>query len=118
MRLPQENVLDEALEHLVRAPEVEADQDAGDQHDHRALDHLLLARPLDLPQLRIGLADEVEEPDDGISAARRCVRGRRRSLGHTRGSSNLAPPRRGGRALELPALPALLTGLPRHYLVS
>ena len=37
---------------LVVEIEVDADDEAGDEHDDRALDHLVLARPLDLLELR------------------------------------------------------------------
>src|SRR5437764_3135764 len=56
--LPQEDVLHEMPERLIRHPEVEADDRAGDQHDHHALDHLTLVRPLDLLQLGDRLGDE------------------------------------------------------------
>src|SRR5438552_11050879 len=56
--LPQEDVLHEMPERLIRHPEVEADDRAGDQHDGHALDHLALVRPLDLLQLGDRLGDE------------------------------------------------------------
>src|SRR5262249_9447101 len=83
----QEDVLDEPLEDLVRGVEIEADDDAGDQDDDRALDHLRLRRPLDLLELtprfgcepaaaragdtaRAGLAlDGLRGPDLGLALA-------------------------------------------------
>src|SRR5947199_9027245 len=56
--LPQEDVLDEVPERLIRHPEVEADDHAGDQDDGHALDHLGLVRPLALLQLADRLGDE------------------------------------------------------------
>src|SRR4051794_11331947 len=58
--LAEEDVLNEPAEDLVGAPEVDADDDAGDEHDDRALDQLRLRRPLDLLELAPRLADEVE----------------------------------------------------------
>ena len=59
--LTQENVLNESLEREIGNPQVGADDDACDQNDRGALDQLLLARPVDLLQLRYGLADEAPE---------------------------------------------------------
>src|SRR2546430_16481581 len=55
----EKDVLDEPLERLVGEEEVDADDQAGDQDDHGALDQLLLAGPLDLVQLGPRLADEL-----------------------------------------------------------
>ena len=109
---PQEDLLDETLEDEVRAPEVEADDDAGDQDDRRALDQLVAARPLDLVQLRPRLRDEAT----GAAAARARVRPDRRS----RRTRLLLFTR--ARALERSAavllltapLATLLTGLASH----
>src|SRR5438874_3936064 len=109
-RLPQQHFLDESLKDLIGSPQVGADDDAGDEHDDRALDHLLLPRPFDLAQLAPGLRQEMAP-----------ARLRRMDwLGH--GSRHLrlarsARARRGGIRLR-PALPALVTRLSRHYLVS
>src|SRR5437763_11056821 len=67
MALLEQHLLDDFLPELVVQPEVSADDDAGDEHDDRALDHLVLAGPLDLLQLCDRLADEPEES----AAARR-----------------------------------------------
>src|SRR3954452_10635294 len=52
--------LDDVLPDDVVRVEVDADHDARDQHDHRSLNHLRLAGPLDLLQLRPRLAEERE----------------------------------------------------------
>src|SRR3954463_10735880 len=70
--------LDDVLPEDVVRIEVDPDHDAGDQHDHRSLNDLRLAGPLDLLQLRPRLSEEGEAP-----AAR--LRGRR-------GRPALAPP--------------------------
>src|SRR5581483_8220302 len=54
-----EDFRDDVLPNLVVQVEVGADDQAGDQHDDRALDHLVLARPLHLLELRPRLHDEV-----------------------------------------------------------
>src|SRR5919204_1474048 len=59
--LPQEDVLDEALEDEVGAVEEDADDQARDQDDRDALDQLRLLRPLDLLQLSPGFRDEAPE---------------------------------------------------------
>src|SRR5439155_24780969 len=59
--LTEEDVLDEPLEGKIGDPQVGADDDTRDQHDRGALDQLLLAGPLDLLQLRRGLAYEAPE---------------------------------------------------------
>ena len=51
-----------ALEDEVGGPEIDADDDAGDQHDDDALDQLRLGRPFDLLELGPGLADEAWTP--------------------------------------------------------
>src|SRR3954447_26676243 len=63
--------LDDVLPEDVVRIEVDADHDAGDQHDHRSLNHLRLSGPLDLLELGPRLAEECE-----AAATRR--RGRRR----------------------------------------
>src|SRR3954469_11711645 len=117
--LAEEDVLDEPSEDLVGAPEVDADDDAGDEHDDRPLDQLRLRRPFDLLQLAPRLADEVE-------VARTCVRRRARlRLGPPLGAAAVSavrdgtvglPRRRRGSLLapRLPARGALRTRLPRH----
>src|SRR4249919_1381753 len=56
--LPQQNLADELVEELVADVEVRPDDHAGDDHDDRALNHLVLARPLDLAELADRLGDE------------------------------------------------------------
>src|ERR687888_1951598 len=56
--LPQEDVLDHALPDQVVRVQVDADDEACDEDDRSALDHLRLARPLDLLQLAPRLGDE------------------------------------------------------------
>src|SRR6187551_568378 len=53
---PLDDVLPDDIVHV----EVDADHDARDQHDHRSLNHLRLARPLDLLELGPGLPEERE----------------------------------------------------------
>src|SRR3954462_12047043 len=55
-----EDPLDDVLPEDVVRIEVDADHDARDQHHHRSLNHLRLAGPLDLLQLRPRLAEERE----------------------------------------------------------
>src|SRR5438477_115781 len=82
----------------------------GHAHDDRALDHLLLPRPLDLAQLAPGLRQEV-----GLARLGR-VNGR---LGHRSRHLALRARRAVARRIRLrPALAALVAGLSRHYLVS
>src|SRR5690242_19729364 len=59
-----EDPLDDVLPEKIVRVEVDADHDARDQHDHRSLNHLALARPLGLLQLGPGLADEAREPPE------------------------------------------------------
>src|SRR5262245_19293511 len=54
----EQNVLDETTEDLVRQEQVHARDETGDQNDGGALDQLVLARPVDLLQLRPRLGDE------------------------------------------------------------
>src|SRR5690348_5371489 len=68
--LSQEEVVDDVLPDLVVQIEIRADDDAGHEDDDRALDQLLLARPLDLLQLAVGLADEVRR-SEALRLARR-----------------------------------------------
>src|SRR5262249_6584330 len=81
-------------EEVVRI-EIDADHDAGDQHDNRSLNHLRLPRPLDLLELGPRLADEIEEaPEEPATPLNRLRLGtppaavalpvRRRLLGRTR----------------------------------
>src|SRR3954463_14941055 len=51
--LPQEDLLDDLLPHLIVDVEEEADDDTRDDHDDGALDDLRLTGPFDLPELRI-----------------------------------------------------------------
>src|SRR5919201_6900570 len=60
--LPQEDVLDDALPDEVVRVQVDADDEARDEDDGGALDHLRLVRPLDLLQLAPGLGDEPARP--------------------------------------------------------
>src|SRR6476469_7757014 len=125
MQLPQEDVLDDALPDFVVDVEVEADDQARDQHDRGAGDHLRLGRPVDLLQFGVRLPDEAEEPvaslalllrrglDARAAVARRrdALRGsapaRRRRRGPSRGLAGLAPgaPLRAGLASHLAGLP-------------
>src|SRR5436190_15978577 len=56
--LPQQNLADELVEELVAEVEVRPDDHAGDDHDDRALDDLVLPGPLDLAELADRLGDE------------------------------------------------------------
>src|SRR5438093_2409599 len=86
--LPQEDVLDDALEDEIGRIEEDADDHTGDQHDRDTLDQLVLARPLDLFQLAPRLGDEAAQATardvslSGAAVARgHCSRSaRRRSL--------------------------------------
>src|SRR5262249_37626150 len=57
--LAQEDLRDDVLPHVVVDVEEGADDDAAAEHYDRALDHLVLAGPLDLLELRPCLRDEV-----------------------------------------------------------
>src|SRR5438132_9892860 len=59
--LPQEDVLDDALEDEIGAVEEHADDQTGDQHHDDALDELVLPGPLDLLQLTPRLGDEASD---------------------------------------------------------
>src|ERR1051325_2459394 len=61
MWLPEQDLLHDVLPELVVQIQVDPDDDAGDEHDDGALDHLVLRRPLDLLQLGPRLLDEPEE---------------------------------------------------------
>jgi hypothetical protein len=119
-------VLDEALEHLVREEQVDAGDQARDQHHHGALDQLLLAWPVDLLELGPRLADEALAPLAGDVAAvggLRGLGGRRPQLLLLLLLLLLLALRRalkGGAALGLrgTASAALGAGLAGHYLVS
>src|SRR3989442_1368696 len=73
--LLEEHLLDDVLPDLVVQVEVRADDDAGDDHDDRPLNQLVLLRPLDLLELGPRLADEAEHaaaaPLAGLHLARR-----------------------------------------------
>jgi hypothetical protein len=86
MRLPQEDVLDDALPDFVVHVQVEADDHARDQDDGGAGDRLRLRRPVDLLELGIGLSDEAEDP---VAAWRSCFGA----------ASTLVPPSPGGATL-------------------
>src|SRR3954471_17563742 len=58
--LVQQDVLHDVLPQLVVQPQECADDHAGDEDDHGAADHGLLARPLDLLELAVRLADEID----------------------------------------------------------
>src|SRR5919201_7155503 len=66
--LVEEDPLDERLEREVGDPEIDAHDHARDQNDRRALDQLILGRPLDLLQLGPRLGDETTEAAPGRSA--------------------------------------------------
>src|ERR671934_2391822 len=66
--LPQEDVLDHALPDQVVRVQVDADDEARDEDDDGALDHLRLVRPLDLLQLAPRLADEPARAAAGCPA--------------------------------------------------
>src|SRR5262245_4643163 len=57
--LLEQDAVDERAEDLVEAPEIEPDDRARDDHDDDALERLPAARPVDLPQLGVRLADEL-----------------------------------------------------------
>jgi hypothetical protein len=59
MDLLEQNAIDEWADDLVESPEVEADDGAGDDHDDDTLERLATTRPVDLPELGIGLAHEL-----------------------------------------------------------
>src|ERR1043165_7626195 len=61
MWLPEQDLLHDVLPELVVQIQVDPDDDAGDEHDDGALDHLVLRRPLDLLQLGPRLLAEPEE---------------------------------------------------------
>jgi hypothetical protein len=62
-RLPAEkDVADERPERLIDSPEIGADDQAGDDHGDRPLDHVLAVRPFDLAQLRDRLVHEPAAP--------------------------------------------------------
>src|SRR5947207_309157 len=58
----------ESFEDQVGDPRIRADDRARDDYDDRALDDLVLGRPLDLLQLGPGLGDEAPEAAAGDSA--------------------------------------------------
>src|SRR6187431_2951920 len=57
--LLQKDAVDDGADDLVETPQVSADDDAGDDHDHDALERLVARRPVDLAQLGVRLADEL-----------------------------------------------------------
>src|SRR6185295_4625318 len=84
-----EHVLDESLEDEVTRVQEDADDHAGDQHDHNALDQLRLGGPFDLLELGNRLADEACD-----ASAAGCPRLARR-LGPSRGTGSGPGGRRG-----------------------
>jgi len=56
---PQQNAVDEGADDLIEAPQVEADDRAGNDDNDDALERLASARPVDLPELGGRLADEL-----------------------------------------------------------
>src|SRR5512132_3494925 len=114
MALLEEDVLDEALEDLVGGVEVYADDQTGDQDDDGSLDHVRLARPLDLLQLGPALGDEPLRPASGHRAptALALARGGRGANGRLARASALRCRR--GLGLCLAAGAALGSGLLCH----
>src|SRR5215467_8679985 len=86
MRLPQEDVLDEATEQLVAQEQVQTRDEAGDEDDRGALDQLLLSGPVDLLQLAPRLGDEAPDASArrAVAVARRLRGLRRRACGRLR----------------------------------
>jgi hypothetical protein len=114
--LLKKDVLDEPTEELVGDPKIDADDQAGDENDDRALDQLLLTGPLDLLQLAPGLTDEAAAGKLALAAAVRaggldCGADRRAGAGAAL---------EGGLALSLggAAGSALGAGLAGHQRVS
>src|SRR5205807_4074986 len=118
--LPEEDVLDDALPDQVVRVEVHPDDQAGDQHDRRPLDHLRLARPLDLLELAPRLGDEAASASARCAALpalalRRCRAGPDLSLTRASALDHLRVA--GGLLLGTPSA-ALLSSLPGHQRVS
>src|SRR5215469_5776139 len=117
MGLAEEEVLDEVLPQLVVQPEVGTGDEARDDHDGGAADHLLLVRPLDLVELGPGLLEEADAGNaraDVVAAlALRLGRLRARLLLGRRLGPGGRPDRRCPRGLRA-AQAALLTGRARH----
>jgi hypothetical protein len=112
----EQDVLDEPAEQLVSEEQVDAGHETGDQDDGRTLDQLLLARPVDLLQLRPRLRDEARAAAAGnVSAVGLRGGSRRPRLLLLRGAL-LRRALDGGAALGLrsAAGAALGTGLPGH----
>ena len=63
----QKDAVDDGADDLVEAPQVRADNRAGDDDDHDALERLAAARPVDLPELGGRLADELPALTVGLS---------------------------------------------------
>src|SRR5712691_8245089 len=57
--LLEKDAIDERADDLVEAPQVYADNGAGNDHDCDALERLATAGPVDFLELRVGLADEL-----------------------------------------------------------
>ena len=95
-------MLDEPLEREIGEPQVGANDDACDQDDRGALDQLLLARPVDLLQLRRRLPDEASEAGAWKLPSLAGRGGRLRRPGYTRGRLTLN--RSGLGAVSLPLL--------------
>src|SRR4051794_9107229 len=119
--LSQQQVLHHVLPHGVVEVQVDADDQTGDQHDRGSADDSLLARPLDLLELRPGLPDEMDRPragDVALVRARLPARGLRvAARAAVRGRPGGATRRRApceGRLLLRAPVAALLTRLPRH----
>src|SRR6516162_1025774 len=59
LRPLEKDAVDDRSDHLVQAPEIEPDDRARDDDDHDALEGLAAARPVDLLELCVRLADEL-----------------------------------------------------------
>src|SRR5919204_4694347 len=119
--LPQEDVLDDALSDQVVRVQVDADDEARDEDDGRALDHLRLVRPFDLLQLAPRLRDEPARAAAGRSpltalALRRLRRRPDLSLARAGALDHLRVA--GARLLLGAPRAALLARLPGHQRVS
>src|SRR5581483_528794 len=90
--LAQQDLADELVEHLVGDVEVRPDDHAGDDHDDRSLHDLVLAGPLDLPELPDRLADELDAPSSALTRRpnRACRRLRRAPIATDASDGELA----------------------------
>jgi hypothetical protein len=59
LRLLEKDAVDDRADDLIEAPQVGADDRARDDDDDDALKRLSAARPVDLPELGVRLADEL-----------------------------------------------------------